>query len=291
RFTLVPSIRTVKAAAVCSGFEPSGSTNVWKRTVSLSMNVGQQVKRNFPKKPPGAVPEGRRVTSVRRPVARSSTTIWAASSPPGPGPRSVKAIRRPFGLKAICTRAPNRVIPAFRDAGDREVDDVKSCIADPEGGYDPTSHTIAQLGRDGPGPKTRAVDPDGAALRPFWPVMQERDGVGRGETHPVHGALRRRWRRRASEPRDLMALARTQVDGEDLLRLQAVGVRAPVGVGKPPAVLAEGEGDRQGWQRLLFGIWAPGIVSRAGGWRRPHGTARNTPTAVLGASPVRFGTS
>jgi hypothetical protein len=35
RFRLVPTIRTVKAAAVCSGFEPSGSTNVWKRTVSF----------------------------------------------------------------------------------------------------------------------------------------------------------------------------------------------------------------------------------------------------------------
>jgi hypothetical protein len=101
RFRLVPSIRTVKAAAVCAGFEPSGSTNVWKRTVSLSMKVGQQVRRNFPLTPPGAVPDGRRVTSVRRPVARSSITICAASSPPGPGPRSVKAIRRPFGLKAI----------------------------------------------------------------------------------------------------------------------------------------------------------------------------------------------
>src|SRR5262245_10441041 len=41
----LPSIRTVKAAKLCSGFEPSGSTYVWKRTVSLSTNVGQQVRK------------------------------------------------------------------------------------------------------------------------------------------------------------------------------------------------------------------------------------------------------
>src|SRR5207245_8635587 len=54
-----------------------------------------------PKKVVGGVPEGRCVTCVRWPVWRSSTTIWAACSPPGPGPRSVKAIRRPVGLKDI----------------------------------------------------------------------------------------------------------------------------------------------------------------------------------------------
>jgi hypothetical protein len=72
------------------------------------MNRGQQVENHAPPMGAGAgsgngggVPEGRRVTWLRLPVARSSTTICTVSSPPGPGPRSVKAIRRPFGLKAI----------------------------------------------------------------------------------------------------------------------------------------------------------------------------------------------
>jgi len=102
-FNLLPSIRTVKAAKLCSGFKPSGSVNVWKRTVSLSMNAGQQVRKYGEAPGPaggGVLPEGRLVI-VRWPVARSRITIWTASSPAGPGPRSVKAIRRPFGLKGI----------------------------------------------------------------------------------------------------------------------------------------------------------------------------------------------
>src|SRR5262249_51589150 len=117
-----PSIRTVKAAKLCSGFEPSGSTYVWKRTVSLSTNVGQQVRKGKtrPTMTGGGVPVGRRVTCVRSPVARSSTTIWTASSPPGPGPRSVKAIRRPFGLKTIGgDRLPPRLKLGSRLAGPR----------------------------------------------------------------------------------------------------------------------------------------------------------------------------
>src|SRR5262249_32708479 len=35
------------------------------------------------------------------PVARSSTAIWTACWPSGAGPRSVKVMRRPSGLKAI----------------------------------------------------------------------------------------------------------------------------------------------------------------------------------------------
>src|SRR5262245_13154298 len=79
----LPSIRTVKAAPSCCEFEPSGSTNVKNRTVSLSINRGYAVTK-FPTL--GGEPEGRRVTCVRWPVARSSTTSWTASSPPGPGP-------------------------------------------------------------------------------------------------------------------------------------------------------------------------------------------------------------
>jgi hypothetical protein len=38
--SLLPSIRTVKKASLCSEFEPSGSTKVKKPMVSLSMNRG-----------------------------------------------------------------------------------------------------------------------------------------------------------------------------------------------------------------------------------------------------------
>src|SRR4029453_12708617 len=49
----------------------------------------------------GSVPAGRCVSSLRSPVTRSSTAIWTACWPSGAGPRSVKVMRRPSGLKEI----------------------------------------------------------------------------------------------------------------------------------------------------------------------------------------------
>src|SRR5262245_15835387 len=44
-FKWLPSTRTVKAAKLFPGFKPSGLAKVWKRTVSLSRNLGQQVEK------------------------------------------------------------------------------------------------------------------------------------------------------------------------------------------------------------------------------------------------------
>src|SRR5262245_23971841 len=69
------------------------------------MNLGQQVREYGPAPGAGsgALPVGRCVTFLGTGglLARSSTTICGASWPPGPGPISVKAIQRPFGLKGI----------------------------------------------------------------------------------------------------------------------------------------------------------------------------------------------